>query len=279
MTLQRPVRYTVDTVVNELKELLKEDLPQEYRNWAMDGISFIDRNPEADVQDFPNNIFHYFRDKPMPKSVRELVEGILLQGIDQGLGYSACNLGSMYYTGMIGEQSYKKAQEYYEIAADAGNLDAVENLGYCYYYGRNGETDYQKAFECFSKGAFIGRGISLYKIGDMYKNGYYVKKDETEAYRIYDCCVKIVNDGEDDVVSDFNADVYVRYADCYLNGIGTNRDVIHALYWAQRAEHEFRIREHNYNPFAREGIEWAMDIIDQCRSILDSERSTLDYSC
>ena len=43
------------------------------------------------------------------------------------------------------------------------------------------EKDYKKAFHYFAKGAFDGHLVSLYKIGDMYKNGYYVEKDEKEA--------------------------------------------------------------------------------------------------
>ena len=279
VTLNKPVRYTVETVVDALKELLKEDMPQEFRNWAIDGITFVDRNPEADVQDFPNNIFHYLRDEPLPEKVRDLVEGILLQGIDQASGAAACNLGSLYYTGSIGEQSYKKAQEYYEIAADYGNEQAIENLGYCHYYGRNGEVNYQKAFEYFSKGAFINRGVSLYKIGDMYKNGYYVKKDEAEAFKIYNRCIDMIPNEDKEIVAEYNADVYVRYADCFLNGIGTEQDVMAALYWAQCAEREFRIRERNYDPFARQGIEWAVELVDKCRDLLDAQHLTLDISC
>lgn len=278
MTVKKLVGYTVETVVDELKELLKENLPQEYRNWAMDGISYTERNSEIDVQDFPNNIFSYFRNEPMPQKVRELVEGILQQGIRQGNGGAACNLGSLYYTGMIGEQSYPKAQEYYEIAADAGDETAIENLGYCYYFGRNGKVDYQKAYECFSKGAFIGRGISLYKVADMYKNGYYVKKDENEAFKIYCRCIDMINNGNEDVTKEFDADVYVRYADCFLNGIGTEQNVLKALFWAQRAEHTFRVREHEHDCFARQGVEWSMKLIDKCRDLLDADHFTLDGS-
>ena len=104
-------QYTVTNVVAELKMLLKEDIPQEFKDWARDGISYVDRNPEANVLDFPNNIFSYMRKDPMPPNVRKLVEGIYMQGIKQGNGIAACNLGALYYTGQIGEQSYQKAME------------------------------------------------------------------------------------------------------------------------------------------------------------------------
>ena len=267
-------RYTVESVVAELKKLLKEDIPAEFKDWARDGITYIDRNPEAEVQDFPNNIFNYVRDNPMPIRVRELVEGILLEGISEGNAVAANNLGALYYDGSIGEQSYKKAMEYYELGAEWGNDQALENLGYCYYYGRETEVDYEKAFACFSKGAFLGRATSLYKIGDMYKRGYYVKQDEEAAFRIYLRCVGMsVDDSED--TSSFDADVHVRYADCLLNGIGCNKDVLEALYWAQRAEFEFRKRILKCDTFAGSGLSWAMSLISKCRSELDNGNDTI----
>ena len=266
------IRYTVESVMAELKQLLKEDIPEEYKNWARDGITYVDRNPDPDVQDYPNNIFGYIHKVPMPQRVRELIEGILLQGIEQGSGVAACNLGALYYSGEIGEQSYAKAMEYYQIGAEAGNEKAIENLGYCYYYGRDCDIDYQKAFECFSKGAFTGRTISLYKIGDMYRNGYYVEKNEKEACRIYSYCIDIINNNKEEAAQS-DADVYVRYAECLLNGIGCEPDTMVALYWAQRAEYAFRERELRDEMFARQGIEWAMKLVSQCRNNMDSKRN------
>ena len=62
------VRYTVASVISELKKLLKKDIPAAYRNWARDGITYVERNPEADVLDFPNNIFAYIQKDPIPSS-------------------------------------------------------------------------------------------------------------------------------------------------------------------------------------------------------------------
>ncbi|MDO5122026.1 MAG: tetratricopeptide repeat protein [Erysipelotrichaceae bacterium] len=270
MMINRTYQYTVNYVVAELKQLLKEDIPKEFKDWARDGISYVERNPDADVLDFPNNIFAYMKKDPMPPMVRELVEGIYLQGIRKGNGMAACNLGALYYTGQIGEQSYQKAMELYEFAADTGDVQAIENLGYCYYYGRNCEVDYQKAYNCFAKGAFQGRIISLYKIGDMYKNGYYLTEDPAAAFNIYSRCIDMIN-ADPESNKNSAADVYVRYAECYLYGIGCDLDTLKALFWAQRAEYEFRVKEDAGEPFAREGIEWAVKLIADCRHILDGD--------
>lgn len=270
MVMNYENRYTIARVVSELKKLVKEDIPQEYKDWASDGITYTDRNPEADVQDYPNNIFAYIRKEPMPKTVRDLVEGILLEGIDDNCAVSATNLGALYYSGMIGEQSYEKARKYYEIAAENGEEQAIENLGYCYYYGRSCEVNFEKAYAYFAKGAFLGRINSLYKIGDMYKNGYYVKQDEQTAYKIYNQCLSVIADKPNEHEEDA-ADIFVRIADCFVNGIGCEKNAMDALYWAQKAEYEFRKREQNGNQFARSGISWAVNLINQCRSILDQD--------
>lgn len=43
--------------------------------------------------------------------------------------------------------------KYLEMAAECGDIFALEELGYMYYYGQHGKKDYKKAYECFSKGA------------------------------------------------------------------------------------------------------------------------------
>lgn len=272
MTEKRQETYTIESVTEELRKLAKMDIPKEYRDWAEDGLVYVRVNQEADVLDFPNNLFAYMRKEPMPREVRHLVEGIYRQGIEHQSDIAACNLGSLYYTGMIGEQSYRKAKELYALAAEAGNQQAVENLAYCYYYGRDCEADYAKAYQLFAKGAVTGRINSLYKIGDMYENGYYVEEDKAEAARIWSHCIDMIND-DSDLAEEYGADVYVRYAGCFLYGYGMEVDVIKALYWAQRAEYEFRLRELKNKPYAREGIRKAEALVSRCRYILDSMAS------
>ena len=112
------------------------------------------------------------------------------------------------------------------MAAEHGNRQAQENLGYCYYYGRDMEVDYQKAFHYFALGAFDGYLISLYKIGDMYLNGYYVKKNEREAFFIYKRCLQMAGDEDTRYIS---GPVHLRLGNMCLDGIGTERDPQQAL--------------------------------------------------
>lgn len=143
------------------------------------------------------------------------------------------DLGALYYDGKGCNQSFEKAVFYYNMAAENGNRHAQENLGYCYYYGRLGEVDYKKAFHYFALGAFNGRLISLYKIGDMYQNGYYVSKNEAEAFNIYEKCIEMMTD---DAASTVAGPVFLRLGNAFLNGSGTDADAKKALICYQNAE-------------------------------------------
>ena len=57
-----------------------------------------------------------------------------------------------------------------------------ECMGYIWYYGRTGERNYKKAFEYFSTMMEKENLVATCKIADMYKNGYYVEKNQ-EKYK------------------------------------------------------------------------------------------------
>jgi len=155
--------------------------------------------------------------------------------INEGNHYAMNDLGARYYCGDRGfEQSFEKAVYYYNMAAQRGNRQAQENLGYCYYYGRDMDVDYEKAFQYFALGAFDGHLISLYKIGDMYLNGYYVEKNETEAFIIYSRCLSTMTD---EAAKSVAGPVHPRLGNMYLQGIGTDKDAERALAHYNAAEY------------------------------------------
>ena len=90
------------------------------------------------------------------------------------------HLGGHYYE----KRHFDLALKYYEMADSYGYDEAAECLGYIWYYGRTGEPDYRKAFEYFSKLMKKGHLVATYKVADMYKNGYYVAKDQAKYEEI-----------------------------------------------------------------------------------------------
>ncbi len=174
------------------------------------------------------------RPKPLPPYVIELIEALLLRAVDAGDADAMNTLGAQYYDGSRGfEQSYRKAAYYYTLAVEHGSRQARENLGYVYYYGRLGAPDYERAFHLFAPGAFEGRPVSLYKIGDMYRNGYYVPKNEQEAFCIYMRCLETMTPETEPFAA---GPVYLRLGRMFLDGTGADRDAKTALLCFQKAE-------------------------------------------
>jgi tetratricopeptide (TPR) repeat protein len=86
-----------------------------------------------------------------------------------------CELGWHYCR----QKRFDLEVKYMEMAAESGYGPALEELGYVWYYGQNGEVDYAKAYEYYSKGAEADGSLwCKLKIADMYKNGYYVRKNK-----------------------------------------------------------------------------------------------------
>ena len=65
-------------------------------------------------------------------------------------------------------EDYGKALEYFQLAADAGQIEACGVVGALYEAGVGVEQDYGKAMEYFLKGADLGDTVSLYALGELY---------------------------------------------------------------------------------------------------------------
>ena len=102
-------------------------------------------------------------------------------------------LGGFYYE----SSQYDLALKYYELAAEYNNLFAISNLGYIWYYGRTGEKNYEKAFFYFDKARQMGDLVAAYKVADMYRNGYFVEKDEDKYREIIEGLYKEVKNCRD----------------------------------------------------------------------------------
>ncbi|MBQ3425212.1 MAG: sel1 repeat family protein [Clostridia bacterium] len=215
---------------------------------------------------------------PFPPFLLDFIAELYHTEIAMGNSHAMNNLGAHYYSGGRGfAQSFEKAVDLYRRAADLGNRQAQENLGYCHYYGRNMPVDYEKAFHYFALGAFDGWPISLYKIGDMYLNGYYVKKDEREAWRLYNRCLQLADEEESRVVS---GPVHLRLGRMCLEGIGTDPDPGQALLHFNLAEimlyQMVRDGDYMYNNSLRAAIEGQKQAREKLLGSLPDREWTFD---
>ena len=122
-------------------------------------------------------------------------------------------LGGIYYDKRI----FDLALKYYELAEAQGSVWAWNGLGYIWYYGRTGTVDYEKAYRYFTKvREYEGDDIdeftkieASFKIADMYKNGYFVEKDEDRYVEMIEDLYKQIQDSNLFLPT---AEVYTRLA-------------------------------------------------------------------
>lgn len=174
-------------------------------------------------------------------------------------------LGGVYYD----LKHFDLALKYYEMAAAYDFRDAYAGLGYIWYYGRTGKKDYEKAFQYYSKAAEMGDLPSAYKIADMYKNGYYVKRDCNKYKEIIKGLYPKVKNAA--FLSDPLPEVFMRLARIYTEE-GRTREAAE-LYCSAKAFLAQRLR---YNPFFGDlnNMKW---LIDSLYGLVDFDEDNIDF--
>ena len=197
--------------IEKIMEMLKDESTCDYQfllQWAIDH----DDGVSEDVMPHVVDCYEACARKGMPAAIH--------------------NLGALYYIGRFVPQSYEMAESLYLEAIEKGCYSGYCNLGYIYYYGRTGEPDYRKAHECFSLGALLnGDGNCYYKLGDMYRSGLYADKNESLAFQMY---LRAAH-GEQTYLQEYYSDVCLRLGECFLCGIGTDKNRDGAIHYLNAA--------------------------------------------
>ena len=168
--------------------------------------------------------------------------GFLRDAAAQGysMGEAAMELGNLYYHGKYIVQDYNRAVMWYRTACQKRHPFGFYCLGNCYYYGNGVIQNFAKAFDCFFKGGLTGCIDSYYRLGDMYKNGEFANRDLRFSLKLYE----YVYDDEIKLYekirgySDAFGAVCLRLGECYLYGIGVNRDIAKANKYFSEAKDE-----------------------------------------
>ena len=97
-------------------------------------------------------------------------------------------LGLCYENGYGVKKDYKKAADYYQKAADRGDITGTCLLGHMYEEGLGVSKDYSMAMELYLKSAQRGDVIAapgMVAVGRMYEAGYGVDIDLNTARKWY----------------------------------------------------------------------------------------------
>ena len=90
---------------------------------------------------------------------------------EHGVEMSYLNLGGLYQMGFGVPKGNRKAAEYFQNGANAGNMYCLNALGMCYKDGIGVPRDYQKAFDLFLNAAYAGNFAGEVNVGLAYANG------------------------------------------------------------------------------------------------------------
>ncbi len=99
---------------------------------------------------------------------------------------SCYQVGQNYYSGQNGvKQDYKKATEWYSLAAKAGNASGQNDLGYMYQLGLGVVQNDTIATLWYRRAAEQGEADAQNSLGNMYASGFGVKQDYEQATQWY----------------------------------------------------------------------------------------------
>ena len=122
------------------------------------------------------------------------------------------------------EKQYKKAFEFYKLAAEANNFEAIYRLGTYYYYGKGVTQDYSESVKWYLIAAEQGYAPAQSSLGRCYVYGEGVIKDEVEAVKWFRKAA-----GKGYAKAQFNLGV------CYEKGTGVAKNEAEAIKWYRKA--------------------------------------------
>lgn len=147
------------------------------------------------------------------------------KALSAGYHLSACSLADYYWLGIDRcRQDYKKAIEYYRIAANAGVPIAMRKLAFAYRQGLGTAVNLREAFQWYKQSADLGERTSQFNVAVMYQKGQGTISDEAAAFKYFLLSAK---------QGDPDAQFYAGQA--YLNGCGVEKDSTEGLIWIKRA--------------------------------------------
>lgn len=130
-------------------------------------------------------------------------------------------LGYSYQQGIGCEQNLDSALYWFRQLADEGDGIALMQMAIAYEHGRGVEPDTAMSMQYYQRAGESGVSDGYAYLGDFYRNGTStMAPDSARAYELYQQAAAIEND---------NAAGLYYVGDCYLRGIGVQKDTALAL--------------------------------------------------
>lgn len=137
------------------------------------------------------------------------------------MGGAMSQIGRMYYLGIGAEQDYVKAAEWYEKAANQGNVEAMTLFASLCLTGTGTEENEMEAAKWLQKAADLGDTYAMLWLGQMNYDANNMEK-AVEWYQ------KAAEQG--------NINAMNELANMYENGLGVDQDAEKAAEWYAKAE-------------------------------------------
>ncbi|HEY0567779.1 MAG TPA: tetratricopeptide repeat protein [Xanthobacteraceae bacterium] len=122
-------------------------------------------------------------------------------------------LAMFHFAGRTGARNRDEMVRLLNAAAALGHAAAAYNLALLYLEGQQFPQDFARAAELFRKASELGNPEAQYALATMFKDGRGVNKDMNEAVRLLAAAAQANN-----------LDATVEYAVAMFNGVGTAKD-------------------------------------------------------
>ena len=129
-----------------------------------------------------------------------------------------------YKNGYGVQQDNAEAMRWYRMAADKGNVDAQNNVGLLYGIGLGVKQDYAEAMRWYRLAADKGYAEAQKNVGVLYQNGWGVERDPAEAFRWFRAAAD-----QGDATAQFGV------GRLYDTGRGVAKDYAQAMLWYRKA--------------------------------------------
>ncbi len=154
---------------------------------------------------------------------------------EQGNVKAQNGLGYMYHTGEGVARDYVQAAKWYRMAAEQGDAVAENNLGNLYFAGKGVHRSYSSAFDWVGKAARQGLTTAQHALALMYRFGKGTPRNLPEALRLY---AQAASKGLPQAQNELGS--------MYLSGEGVDRNCSEAFRWFHlAAEQSFPDAENN----------------------------------